>query len=106
MSVNISVDSDKLDSQMSVLNSAIDEVPDFDDPMELSSMGNMISQAKYKELAEKMKRLMTSYKQLLENSVLKAHLTAKRYGDMDQVMSQQLLNGLTDIGNIYPPGEN
>ncbi len=92
MSQNISVDNEKFDSQMTKLFTLIGEMPEFDDSMPFSSQGNMESQKKYIELAGKMKKLMTSYKQLLDNSALKAQMVAGGYDSADESMTEQLKN--------------
>ncbi len=98
---NIYVDNEKFDSQMTKLFSLISEIPEFDDAMSFSSQGTLESQKKYIELAGKMKKLMTSYKQLMDNSVLKAQMAAGGYSFADESMTQQLKSTYSDeVSNI------
>lgn len=105
MSTMIKVDEERLETQMNALSEALNNVPSFDAPTEFSSLGNMASQSKYVELAEKMEKLMTSYKKLMANSTMKAYSIAQGYKDTDQIMSENIVNGCAAFGNALQSGE-
>ena len=101
----IKVDEERLEAQMEALSEALNSVPSFNAPTEFSSMGNMASQSRYVELAEKMEKLMTSYKKLMANSALKAYSVAQGYKSTDHIMSENIVNGCAEFGNTLQSGE-
>ncbi len=95
MSEKIYVDQDKLNTQMGQLNDALDNIPDYDCTLESSPMGSLQSEIKCAELSVKMQQLIKAYKQLMKNSVIKAHAAAAGYKDVDEIMANKFVGYYT-----------
>ena len=96
MSININVDYDEIDKQMKTLVGIVEKMTDFDCSMTLSSFGSTQSQAKYAEITEKMQQLLSSYKQLLDNSIQKAYAAVDEYNNADETLKNALPKGYID----------
>ncbi|MBE5954495.1 MAG: hypothetical protein E7257_10170 [Lachnospiraceae bacterium] len=105
MPATIKVDEERLEEQMKALSEALNNVISFKAPVEFSSMGDMASQSKYVVLAEKMEKLMTSYKKLMANSTMKAYSIAQGYKDTDKIMCENIVNASAAFCDTLQSGE-